>query len=162
VILRRFASFVFTAIVCSSAFAQDAKSPSTTEERHHWAEVLHKLEAQPADSATISEAGHIIIRLIEVPDFTVKMCSVMTELPESYKPRQAILQLYMLGLAGYQIETGKSDAKGSNLYALHSVLKGYAVISQQDSQAKEPSLDELVKLDSEGKLPDLVKRKNCK
>jgi len=146
-----------------TAQAQDPKS-STLEERQQWARTLHQLEADPQDQPTKDEAGRDIIRLIEVSDLHITMCDAMRELPEeNYQFKQSILQLFMLGLAVYQVETGKTDNPGSNLYAFHSVLKGYSSLLQKDPTSRNKKLDVLVELDKDGKLPDLIrKKKGCK
>ena len=159
--LRHFSALGLAIVISTSALAQDTK-PTTPEERTHWVEVLHKLEAQPSDQSTISEAERVVKRLIEAPDFHMTICPVITELPPKYAQKEAVLQLFMIGLAGYQVETGKTDNEGANLYALHSVLKGYAVLVQQNARATDKKLDELAKLDADGKLPELIKKKGCK
>jgi hypothetical protein len=149
-------------IVSASLAPLRAQDTSTPEERAHWVETLHTLEAEPTNPAHISAAEAVFKRLIEVKDFHMTICPVITELPKKYSEIQPITQLFTLGLAAYQVETGKTDNAGANLYALHSVLKGYAVILQSDPKARDKKLDELAKLDAAGGLPELIASKDCK
>lgn len=142
--------------------ALTAQTTSTPEEHAHWLDVLHKLQAEPLAPANVSEGEHVFKRLVEVTDFHMTICPIISELPQKYSHAQPIMQLFTIGLAGYQLETGKTDSEGSNLYALHSVLKGYASILAADPKAHDKKLDDLVKLDADGKLPDLVRKKGCK
>jgi hypothetical protein len=68
----------------------------------------------------------------------------------------------MLGSTTYQVETGKTDPEGTNLYAIHSVLKGYAAILRENPKSTDKKLDELAKLDAKNKLADYIAKKNCK
>jgi hypothetical protein len=137
--------------------------PTPTPEHKHWAEVTHKFETAPLDDDAKQDAG-MTIGEIAVSDFRVVIC------PEFYNDFGAskydyhhqIRWLYMLGAATYQVETGKLDPEGTNLYALHSVLKGYAAILRQEPSAKDKTLEEYAKLDAKGKLPELIAKKNCK
>ena len=155
----RLLAFLLTLPLCATAIAQDDSKTSTPEERQHWVAVLHKLEAQPSNPETISEAEHVVKRLIMVEDVHIKMCDVISELPSNYSQKEPILQMFMIGLAAYQVETGKTDGEGSNLYALHSVLKGYTSILAADPKAQDKKLDNLAKMDEEGKLPQMIKKK---
>ena len=75
--------------------------------------------------------------------------SFYTDFNESNTSYHAEIRwLYMLGAATYQVETGKTDPEGTNLYALHSVLKGYAAILRQKPDAHDKKLDEYAKLDA--------------
>jgi hypothetical protein len=87
--------------LCVAAIAPDGSKTSTPEERQHWVAVLHKLEAQPSDPETISEAEHVVKRLIIVEDVHLKMCDVIAELPSNYSQKEPILQMFMIGLAAY-------------------------------------------------------------
>jgi len=155
----RLLALLLVLFFCVNAFAQDGSKTSTPEERQHWVDVLHRLEAQPTNQENISEAEHVIKRLIIVEDVHIKMCDVIGELPSKYSESKPISQMFMIGLAAYQVETGKTDGEGSNLYALRSALKGYAAIVAADPKAHDKKLDDLVKMDAEGKLPQMIKKK---
>jgi len=93
---RRLAILAIAFSLCSVAFAQDSTT-STPEERAHWVEVLHSLEAQPTNPANVSAGEAVFKRLIEVKDFHMTICPVITELPKKYSQIQPITQLFTLG-----------------------------------------------------------------
>jgi hypothetical protein len=103
----------------------------------------------------------VLKRIIIVEDFHVSVCYVTDLHEKDYKNVRPVSGLMFLGVAAYQIENGDTDKNAATLYALHSVLKGYANILSQDPQAKDKKLDELAKLNAEGKLPKLIQKK-CK
>jgi hypothetical protein len=135
-----------------------------TDEHKHWADVTHKLEAAPLDDDANHDAGVVVGEIATSPDFHVTMCAELYNdfNTSKYDHHAQIRWLYMLGAATYQVETGKTDVPGTTLYALHSVLKGYAAILKQDPTAKDKVLDDLAKQDSKSKLPEFIEKKNCK
>jgi hypothetical protein len=137
--------------------------PTPTPEHKHWAEVTHKFETAPLDDTAKQDAG-VIVGEIAVSDFRVVICPEFYDDfgASKYDYHHQIRWLYMLGAATYQVETGQTDPEGTNLYALHSVLKGYAAILRQEPSAKDKTLEEYAKLDAKGKLPELIAKKNCK
>jgi hypothetical protein len=64
-------------------------------------------------------------------------------------------------MAVYQVETGKSDTSGENLYALRSVLKTYNSAIAKDPKLRDKKLDQLNTMDKDGKLPDLITKDHC-
>jgi hypothetical protein len=70
--------------------------------------------------------------------------------------------IYLLGLSAYQVETGKNDSTGENLYAMRSVLKAYASAVATDPKLHDKKLEGLSKMDADGNLPDLAAKDNCK
>jgi hypothetical protein len=136
---------------------------SPPDEHKHWAEVTHKFETAPLDDDAKQEAG-LTVSEIAVSGFHVVMCpEFYSDFGESkYEHHAEIRWLYMLGAATYQVETGKTDPEGTNLYALHSVLKGYAAILRQEPTAKDKTLEDFAKSDAKGKLADLIAKKGCK
>jgi hypothetical protein len=153
------------AIIFFLALRASAQAPPTpTPEHKHWAEITHKFETAPLDDDASHDAGLIVSEIAISSDFHVAGCQEFyAEFGESkYDYHHQIRWLYMLGAATYQVETGKLDPEGTNLYALHSVLKGYAAILRQEPTAKDKTLEEYAKMDAKGKLPELIAKKNCK
>jgi hypothetical protein len=152
-------------IVLATVFATPilAQTPPTSDEHKHWAEVTHKFETAPLDDDAAHDAD-LTVSEIAVSDFRVRICpEFYADFGESkYDYHHQIRWLYLLGAATYQVETGKTDPEGTNLYALHSVLKGYAAILRQKPAAKDKTLEEFAKLDAKNKLAELIAKKNCK
>jgi hypothetical protein len=158
VIYRAASAVLVSVCICSSLLAQNPKK-STQEERKQWADALHKLEAQPGDADTLKVALHAMDRLVEVDDVTISPCA-FKELPENYKPFKPIL-FYTLALSAYQVETGKDDAIGSNVYGIRSALKAYNSELAINPKAHDKKLDRLIKLDADGQLEALVVKDGC-
>jgi hypothetical protein len=141
-----------------------AQDTSTADEHKHWVEVTHKFETAPLDDDALHDARFTVAEIASSHDFHAVLCEAFyTDFNESkYVYHAQIRLLYLLGAAAYQIETGKTDSEGTNLYALHSVLKGYAAILREQPKETDKKLDELAKSDAAGKLSDLIKKKGCK
>ena len=88
--LSRFIALILALLLYSGSFAQDAKT-SRSEERTHWVDVLHKLQANPQDPVATSEAESVFKRLIEVTDFHMVICPVITEQLEALIRYRALL-----------------------------------------------------------------------
>src|SRR5947209_2091773 len=141
-------TFALFLTVCSVAFTQDSKTP-IPDERKHWVEVTHKFETAPLDEDAFHDARFAVAEIASSHDFHAVLCEgFYTEFNEStYAYHAQVRVLYMLGAAAYQIETGKTDSEGTNLYALHSVLKGYAAILREQPKSTDKKLDQLAKAD---------------
>ncbi len=158
----RSSAFVLAAAIATSSLVT-AQTTSTHEQRAHWAEVTHKFESSPLGADAARDAEIVVKQITEVSDFHAVHCaSFFKELNDSpYEYHAPILLLYILGGATYQVESGKTDSEGTNLYAFHSVLKGYAAILREHPAAKDEKLDELAKMDAQGKLPYMIEKKGC-
>lgn len=131
--------------------------------QQRWVEVLHKFESAPLDKSAALDAADAMDQMLDAPKFKVRTCqALVNELKGSaYKYHMEVLRLYVLGAAAYQIESQKTDNESTNLYALHSVLKGYAAILRQEPGATDARLDDIAVLDANGQLPHLVERRGC-
>jgi len=140
-----------------------AQATSTPEERTHWIELAHKLESNPLDKSLNKDAEVALKRLIEVTDVHITVCSpVFVNVTESnYKYKNEVTRQYTLGSAAFVLESPSkaSDANAVNFAAVQSVLKFYGAILQQKPNAKSPKLDDLLTLQSQGKLEDMVSSK---
>ena len=155
---KLFTIAVLLIIVCSSE-AQTGKK-STPEERQQWATTLHKFEANPLDSEVQAKAAHAANRLNEVDDVTIAPCGTFAELPNKWNKSWGVV-VYLLALSTYQVETGKSDTAGENLYAMRSVLKLYAAAIAKDPKLHDKKLDQLSKMEADGKLQELLAKDHC-
>jgi hypothetical protein len=158
-VIFRLKVFLCYFIVIGTAFAQNPKK-STPEERAAWAATLHKLEANPLDDQAMSEAAQAANRLTIVDDVVISPCGLFAEFPQKWNKAQPVL-IYLLALSAYQVETGKNDTMGSNLYAIRSVLKAYASAVAKDPKLRDKKIDSLAKMDAEGRLTELAKKDSC-
>ena len=158
--IRALVSVALLSFFVSSVAVAQSGTKSTPEERRSWAATLHKIEANPLDERVQDEAAHAANRLKDVDDVVISPCGIFAELPNKCNKSWGVV-IYLLGLSAYQVETGKGDSAGENLYALRSVLKAYASAIATDSKLRNKQLDTLSKMDADGKLPDLMAKDNC-
>ena len=157
--IRTVFTFAALLLVTCVSHAQSGKK-SSPEERQQWAATLHQFEADPLNPAVQAEASHAANRLNEVDDVTIAPCGTFAEMPIKWNKSWGVV-IYLLGLSAYQVETGKSDTPGENLYALRSVLKAYAAAIQKDPKLHDKKLDQLSAMEAAGKLPDLLAADHC-
>jgi hypothetical protein len=151
-------------IILATTLFAFIQTPPISDQHKHWAEVTHKFETAPLDEDAAHDAAVTVSEIAISNDFHVRMCEALyNDFNESdYYHHSQIRLLYMLGSTTYQVETGKTDPEGTNLYAIHSVLKGYAAILRENPKSTDKKLDELAKLDAKNKLADYIAKKNCK
>jgi hypothetical protein len=133
---------------------------STPEERQAWAATLHKLEADPLDPQVQAEAAHAANRLKDVDDVTIAPCGTFAEFPVKWNKSWGVIA-YLLAMSTYQVETGKTDTRGENLYAMHSLLKTYASAIAKDPKLHDKKFEQLSQMDAQGKLGDLLDKDKC-
>jgi hypothetical protein len=164
--LYRFLFLIGTATLWSSL--ANAQAGSAEQNFPAWTAISHKLEKTPLDPQVNRDAEVAIQELSASPDFHTPLCSsfftFFNHLTATGYPYQAqIYRLYILGSATYRIETGKTDAYGTNLYAFTSVLKGYSALLDRDRSKRDKTMDDLLITDLAGKLPDRLKKDStCK
>lgn len=146
----------------ATALRTSAQATSTPEERAQWVEATHKLESAPLDDSVNKQGDAALKRLSDVHDIHVPLCpALLSEFSGmKYAYSHAITRQYMLASGAFIIENpGKAgDTKAMNLAAVESVLKTYQAILQQKPDAKAKPLDDLLKKQSQGKLPDSLKQ----
>jgi hypothetical protein len=150
-------------LIAALFLATTLHGQTTADDRKHWAEITHKFEAAPLDDDARRDARFAVAEISASHDFHVVLCKTFYEDFDAskYEHHAEIRLLYMLGVTTYQVETSKTDQEGTNLYALHTVLKGYAAILHDEPKAKDKLLDELANADAKGKLADLIAKKGC-
>jgi hypothetical protein len=158
-----------------SASAQDKPQPksddktSTPEERATWPVITHKLEADPLDPDLQKQGQHAVTRIIDVNDFHVPICGGLFKdfTDHSYEFSTQIARQYFLATASYLVEHNidgadkKLDTYALQFSAAESALKVYAYLLHQNPKSHSEELDDLLKKQSQGKLPDAVS-KACK
>jgi hypothetical protein len=159
--LYRFVFFLVPLMLFSSLAS--AQAGSAEQNFPAWTAISHKLEVTPLDPQLNRDAEVAIQELSASPDFHTPLCSsfftFFNHLSATGYPYQAqIYRLYILGSATYRIETGKTDAYGTNLYAFTSVLKGYSAILAKDPSRRDKTMDDLLITDLAGKLPARLKK----
>ncbi len=137
-----------------------AQETSTPEERTRWVEITRKLEMKPLDADNRQQGEWALKRVMEVHDVHVPLCGpILTGLVSSkYEFRGEITRQLLLASAAYIIEhpDGTVDQRALNVSALESVLKTYKAILATEPKAKSKELDEILKKQEQGKLPEYV------
>jgi hypothetical protein len=167
-------SFALCASLFGAATLASAQAPATqalalpSDNYKEWASISHHLEANPLDPQLNHDAEIAVHQISSSPDFHTPLCSsffsFFNKLTADGYPYQAqIYRLYTLGSATYRIETGKTDAYGTNLYAFDSILKAYSVMVHQEPNARQRVLEDLYITTLKGKLPEYLKKDStCK
>jgi hypothetical protein len=139
-----------------------AQATSTPEQRAQWVATTHQLESSPLDDSVDKQGETALKQVSDAHDIHVPLCpALLSEFNGmKYAYAHTITRQYMLASAAFIIENpGKAgDTKAMNLAAVESVLKTYSAILQQKPEAKAKPLDNLLKKQSEGKLPDALKQ----
>jgi hypothetical protein len=167
------ASLLCSFALCASSFGAATVAPAQSlplpsDNYKEWATISHHLEANPLDPEINHDAEIAVHQISSSPDFHTPLCSsffaFFNKLTADGYPYQAqIYRLYTLGSATYRIETGKTDAYGTNLYAFDSVLKAYSVMVHQEPNARQRVLEDLYVTTLKGKLPEYLKKDStCK
>jgi hypothetical protein len=156
-------------LLSSLATAQDQpkRGPSTAEERTRFVTLTHKLEQNPLDKSLYDETRWALKWIEDVPDLTVDVCpQVLGEdfMESRYRYANQVMGQVLLGNVAFLIEhpDKKFDRVAQYTAGVESALKAYKGILRADPVPSRP-LEELLRLQSEGKLVDFVKTtaKDC-
>ena len=156
---------VLLSVLLPLALQASAQDSSTPEERAQWIQVKRSLEGSPLDADVDRQGEAALNRLMAVHDIHVPLCQALFNEFRSmkYAYAHAITRQYMIASAVFMIENPDkaSDTNAMNLAAVESTLKSYQAILQQKPDAKAKSLEDLLKKQSQGKLPDAL-QKQCR
>ena len=146
---------------------QPKRGPSTAEERTRFLTLTHKLEQNPLDKSLYDETRWALQWIEDVPDITVDVCPQVLgqDFVESrYRYANQVMGQVVLGNVAFLIEhpDKKGDRVAQYTAGVESALKAYKGILRADPVPSRP-LEELLRLQSEGKLVDFVKTtaKDC-
>jgi hypothetical protein len=158
-------------VLCASALTLFAVRPvcaqdtSTPQERQQWADVVHKLAADPLNPELNDQAKAAVKRVMDVKDFHVVVCAdAFTQVQNvGKKLRVSMMNLYMLGTAAFVVEhpDQANDSFHSNLAGLTDVVQAYGVILTQSPKDKDKTLDKLAESEKSGALATDLQAK-CK
>lgn len=162
--------------ICLAVFAlgalalsqdQPKHGPSTAEERARFLALTHKLEQNPLDKSLYEDTRWALKWIEEIPDISVDVCPQVLgqDFMESrYRYANQVMGQVLLGNVAFLIEhpDKKFDRVAQYTAGVASALKAYKGILRADPVPSRP-LEELLRLQSEGKLVDFVKTtaKDC-
>jgi hypothetical protein len=143
------------------------RGPSTAEERARFVALTHKLEQSPLDKNLYADTKWALKWIEDVPDITVDICPLVLGqdfMTSHYKYANQIMGQVILGNVVFLIEhpDKKNDRVAQYTAGIESALKAYKGILRADPVPSRP-LEELLRMQSEGKLPEFVKTtsKDC-
>lgn len=169
--VMRFHGFLLTLLLVLSGFApaqdQPKRGPSTAEERARFVALAHKLEQTPLDKSLYADKEWALKWIDEVPDITVDICPMVLGrdfIGSRYMYANQVMGQVIFGNVVFLIEhpDKKSDRVAQYTAGVESALKAYKGILRADPVTSRP-LEELLRVQSEGKLADFVKTasKDC-
>lgn len=141
--------------------------PSTPEDRKRFVEITKKLEQDPLNESLRADRDWALKWLEDIPDINVTMCTpVLGDLGASrYRYAPQVGAQFGLGMATFIIEhpNQTTDLNAQYLAGVESALKVYSAILKARPNAKSEDLDELLDLQTQGKLDQTVRdrAKDC-
>jgi carboxypeptidase Q len=156
-----FAILAVCLLAPSPGQAQSKRGPSTPEERQRFLAVAHRLEETPLDPALRSEKQWALLWLLEVPDFTVNVCTAPLGdfMKKKYKySGEVVIQLTFSGGAFLIEHPDQAKDTGAQYVAgVEGALKAYQSILRAKPDAKSKELDDLIEKQSRGVLAGYVR-----
>ncbi len=158
------ALFPFTTVNAQN----QARKPSTPEERARLVQVARAAESDPLGGDAKSQREWALRWLIEVPDVSVKLCgSLLGPVLGSKKNYSSeIFGQMMLSSAAFVIENPDkaNDDVAAYTAGVEGAVRAYESILKVKPKARWPSLDDLIAKRSKGELADYVRdaAKHCK
>jgi len=160
---KKFFSFFLLALFAvGPAIAQDKRGPSTEAERTKALAAIDDLEKNPLGPDAKEERRWLTIWLIEVPDVTVSVCTLLPDLPKGdKKDSDIIFGQMMFSAARYVIlHLDKPQNKLAEYQeGVAGVLKVYRFLLAQNPKDRQPKLDDLVQRQDAGTLDAYVQEK---
>src|SRR5215831_21147146 len=137
------------------------RGPSTAEERARFVGLAHKLEQNPLDKNLYADKEWALKWIEDIPDITVDICPLVLGqdfMTSHYKYTNQVMGQVILGTVVFLIEhpDKKNDRVAQYTAGVESALKAYKGILRADPVSSRP-LEELLRLQSEGKLVEFVK-----
>jgi len=155
-------------VAVASPLAAKTRGPSTPEERAQALEYAQSLEQHPLAKDSLEKRMWLTEWLVQVPDFTVKVCcselkvlKSLDKVNDTYSNQLRMQALY--SQAAFQLQHPEvKDPATIKAAGLSGTLRAYRAIQQFDPTAKYPLLDNLMSLEKKGKLEKYVeKQRKC-
>jgi hypothetical protein len=136
-------------VTASWATAQNQqRGPSTAPERAKAVQVAHRLQSDPWSAETKAAREWVVMWLIQVPEISVKLCSVFLGEDDDSKSetRGTLIATMMASEAAFVIEHPDKSKDDVAVYfaGLDGALNAYAAMKKKDSQLHLAQLDDLL------------------
>jgi hypothetical protein len=152
----------------SVCLAQDRRGPSTAEERQQALEYIHSWQADPLGPEAKEKRAWVLKWLVDVPDLTVHLCSILDKLPKGDKKDSSTLFTGMfMAQAAFVIDNpDKQDQRIAEYEAgVEGALRVYEALVKANPKDREAYLDDLIARRDAGTLAQYVEERadaSCK
>jgi hypothetical protein len=150
------------AMVCGPNVASAANERSSPEDLRRFVEVVRSLEQAPLNESLQGDRAWALEWLTNAPDVTVTACSEPLGgiAVSDYKHRSEIVVQDIFSMAAFAIEHPEkaNDPDAQQLAGVEGALKAYRSILRDKPKAKSSILDNLLQTQTQGGLPDHVRR----
>jgi len=155
-----FSAFLFVSLVSLSAQEQ-IRGPSTPEERARAVRIAQALEARPTDVSLRDDYKWLLRWAAEEPDLAFSICPANMPWNDKYEHSSDLAAVGMTATVAFVIQhpdEGK-DAATAGVAAMESMLRAYQKIVEQEPQAHSKEMDDVIEIQSQGKLEEYVRRR---
>jgi hypothetical protein len=150
---------VLVALTLGAGAQEQKRGPSTPEERARAVQIAQALEAQPTDQSLHDDYTWLLRWAVEVPDLSVSICTANMPWKDKYKHSGDLAAVGLAATVAFVIQhpDESKDAATAGLAAMESMLRAYQKIVQQDPKAHSKEMDEVVEIQSQGKLEEYIR-----
>jgi hypothetical protein len=150
--------------LCLSVAGQNGskRGPSTPEERQRFVSIAHKLEQSPLDKDLQPEREWALLWLIQVPDFTVHVCTGFMKKKYKYSSEIVVQVTFSSGAFLIEHPDKKDDRLAEYVAGVEGALNAYKAILKMKPEAKSKELDDLLEKQNQGSLLDFVRESSSK
>jgi hypothetical protein len=150
------------ALVCGLTPAAAADAASSPEDRQRFVSVTRNLERAPLDPALKADRAWALAWLSEAPDVTVTVCATaMGDMLKSnypYSGEIALQNMFSIGVLVIERPETADDANAQQLAGMEGALNAYRSILRDKPDAKSAALDKLLRAQSQGELPEILRK----
>jgi hypothetical protein len=150
------------ALVCGPAPASASEARSSPDDLRRFVSVARSLEQAPLSQGARADREWALEWLTEAPDVTVTLCAdaLGGMLPDDYPYAGEILLQDAFSMAAFAIEHPETanDPNARQLAGVEGALTAYRSILRDKPEARTPILENLVRTQSRGELPDFVRK----
>lgn len=143
-------------------FAQTTAA-SSTEDRQRFVSIVHRLESDPLSSVAQRDRAWAITWLQDAPDVSVHICAdplgnLVSE--KGFAPSSDILVQYVLAMGAFIVENPSKadDIEAQQVVGVESALTAYRAMRAARTDQQSPAMEKLLALQSQGELPDFVRK----
>jgi hypothetical protein len=151
-----------SALVFGPAPASAAKARSSPGERQRLVSLTHDLEQNPLKPGAREDRTWALEWIVNAPDIVVNVCpEAMGDMVRSDYPFAGEIVLQnSFAMAAFLIEhpEAANDPVAQQMAGMEGALNAYRSILRDRPEAKSPTMEGLLQTQSQGALPDLVRR----